>query len=163
MSLQWIILASPPCEVYSRANTTGKVDEVSLKAADELVSCIFLFKEHLGAIATVVENPSTGRLPNRSVSTFNYCAYGAGIKKPTMLFASFQLELFGFQSLLCPGATCLSVEAGRHAPWEKIDKKCRQAIPEQVSIQVANSISKFIEKKGKPLASCIRQTAMKQL
>jgi hypothetical protein len=80
-----------------------------------------------------------------------------------MLFASFQLELFGFQSLLCPGATCLSVEAGRHAPWEKIDKKCRQAIPEQVSIQVANSISKFIEKKGKPLASCIRQTAMKQL
>ena len=70
MSLQWIILASPPCEVYSRANTTGKVDEVSLKAADELVSCIFLFKEHLGAVATVVENPSTGRLPNRSVSTF---------------------------------------------------------------------------------------------
>lgn len=70
MSLQWIILASPPCEVYSRANTTGKVDEVSLKAADELVSCIFLFMERLGAIATVVENPSTGRLPNRSVSTF---------------------------------------------------------------------------------------------
>jgi len=70
MSLQWIIIASPPCEVYSRANTTGKVDERSLRAADELVSCIFLFKEHLGAVATVVENPSTGRLPNRSVSTF---------------------------------------------------------------------------------------------
>ena len=93
----------------------------------------------------------------------HYCAYGAGIKKPTMLFASFQLELFGFQSLLCPGATCLSVEAGRHAPWEKIDKKCRQAIPEQVSIQVANSVSKFIVSQCTPVASCIRYAVMKQL
>ena len=100
-------------------------------------------------------------LKHRTV--IHYCAYGAGIKKPTMLFASFELEQFGFQSLLCPGAKCLSVKDGRHAPWEKIVKKYRQAIPEQVSIQVANSISKFIEKKGKPLASCIRQTAMKQL
>jgi hypothetical protein len=78
-----------------------------------------------------------------------------------MLFASFELEQFGFQSLLCPGAKCLSVKDGRHAPWEKIDKKCRQAIPEQVSIQVANSISKFIVTMCKPLACCIRHTVLK--
>ena len=80
-----------------------------------------------------------------------------------MLFASFKLEQFGFQSRLCPGGKCLSVKDGRHAPWEKIVKKYRQAIPEQVSIQVANSVSKFIVSQCTPVASCIRYAVMKQL
>lgn len=60
-------MASPPCEVYSKANTTGKVDEESLKSADELVEYVFHFQEHLKALATVVENPATGRLVTRKV------------------------------------------------------------------------------------------------
>lgn len=68
--MQWIILASPPCEVYSRANTTGKVDDESLRKADELVRSVFLFQEHLEALVTIVENPSTGLLVNRDVSYY---------------------------------------------------------------------------------------------
>ena len=66
--MQWIILASSPCEVYSRANTTGRVNEETLREADILVESVFLFEEHLNSIATVIENPATGRLVHRKVN-----------------------------------------------------------------------------------------------
>ena len=69
LCMQWIILASPPCEVYSRANTTGRVNEETLREADVLVECVFLFEQHLKSIATVIENPATGRLVHRKVNT----------------------------------------------------------------------------------------------
>lgn len=68
LCMQWIILASPPCEVYSRANTTGRVNEETLREADVLVESVFLFEQHLKSIATVIENPATGRLVHRKVN-----------------------------------------------------------------------------------------------
>lgn len=88
----------------------------------------------------------------------HYCAYGGSIRKPTMLFSSFQLEAFGFKSLKCQGHSCLAKLGSTHASWEKIDKRDRQSIPELVSTQIGQAISKYITEKCKHQATCIRDT-----
>ena len=64
MFLQFVLLGSPPCTSYSRANTTGQRD---LEAADELVAVMQLLMETLNCIVCVMENPATGLLPDREV------------------------------------------------------------------------------------------------
>ena len=68
MFSQWVVLASPPCQAYSLAHTTPPVTEKDLERADILVRYVERFSTILAAVATIVENPSTGRLVNRQAS-----------------------------------------------------------------------------------------------
>ena len=62
--MQFVLLGSPPCTAYSRANTTGQRD---LEVADELVAVVQLLLETLECVVCVMENPATGLLPGREV------------------------------------------------------------------------------------------------
>lgn len=63
----WIVIASPPCEAYSKANTTGDTSEEALALADAKVLQVQNFIENLEATLGVLENPATGRLKSRNV------------------------------------------------------------------------------------------------
>ena len=63
----WIVIASPPCEAYSKANTTGDTSEEALALADTKVLQVQNFIENLEATLGVLENPATGRLKLRNV------------------------------------------------------------------------------------------------
>eukprot|EP00798_Chlamydomonas_sp_ICE-L_P014924 gene14924-20977_t len=96
---RWIILASPPCTVYSRANTTGDTSKEALRAADKFVAIVELFTRTLGGI-TILENPATGKLKTREVIKFleytvevDYCVYGGLFRKPTKLWFSHDLSV----------------------------------------------------------------------
>lgn len=64
---RWIVIASPPCEAYSKANTTGDTSEQALALADAKVLQVQNFIENLEATLGVLENPGTGRLKSRKV------------------------------------------------------------------------------------------------
>jgi site-specific DNA-cytosine methylase len=64
---RWIVLASPPCESYSIANTTGDTSKHALEVADEKVLQVQKFIDNLEATLGVLENPATGRLKQRKV------------------------------------------------------------------------------------------------
>ncbi len=73
---RWVVLASPPCETYSVANTTGDTSKRALALADEKVLQVQSFIQNLEATLGVLENPATGRLKQRQVKcisfVFNY-------------------------------------------------------------------------------------------
>jgi hypothetical protein len=117
-----IVFASPPCENYSRMNTTGKPD---LEAADALVAKVREISEAIGAVAVFVENPGTGKLYGREVMDggwvphsylVDYCQYGHILKKRTRIWCSLDLESTGFVPRVCS-----RTEAGCQAffkdPW----------------------------------------------
>ena len=65
---QVVVLASPPCQAYSHANTTSREPlEILLQAADKLVAAVEPLSRHPRVVAVVVENPGTGRLLGRKV------------------------------------------------------------------------------------------------
>ena len=117
-----IVFASPPCENYSRMNTTGRPN---LALADALVAKVREISEAIGAVAVFVENPGTGKLYGREVMNggwvpysylVDYCQYGHILKKTTRIWCSLDLESTGFVPRVCP-----RTEAGCQAyfkdPW----------------------------------------------
>jgi hypothetical protein len=107
------VWASPPCESYSKARTTGRgadpvAREVDMRAADALVAKTKRVLEWFASAHHCVENPQTSRLWGREVSRglrersvlTSYCQFeGFGYRKTTRLAVSFSLEL-----PVCPGA-----------------------------------------------------------
>ena len=63
----WVVLASPPCQTYSKANTTGDTSPEALLRADEHVRVAQNFIVHLDAFIGILENPATGLLKHREV------------------------------------------------------------------------------------------------
>lgn len=105
----FIIWASPPCEEYSRAKTTGVRD---IERADNCVRAVFRIKEQLQAPVLVVENPATGILAKRNNSLMDpvpfhhkvdYCQYGTLHRKETMLWSNIKLTDYGFVCRTCRG------------------------------------------------------------
>lgn len=88
----------------------------------------------------------------------HYCAYGGGLKKPTMLFSSFDLEQHEFISLACAGRDCLAKTRSGHVPWGTTTLAYRQSIPQQLSIQIGQAIARYIESTGTVYPACIRDT-----
>lgn len=157
-----VLLASPPCTAYSRANTTGVRD---LEGADELVAVAKHVHYGLGVECTVVENPGTGQLMNRDVindflphqALLDYCSHGSGyFRKPTCLWSGpkpFNLVENAFIPRLCQGqGLCpimsydLSSKAWVHPQWTSTRLNTRQSIPEQVSREVGIAICNYLNK-----------------
>jgi site-specific DNA-cytosine methylase len=67
----WVVLASPPCQTYSKANTTGDTSPEALIRADQHVIVAQNFIVNLDAYIGILENPATGLLKNRKVRFHN--------------------------------------------------------------------------------------------
>lgn len=135
-----IMHASPPCNEFSRMNTTGIRDLDSALALVKKAVALMNKYSHIWCL----ENPATGLLwtlpyANDHLSfrtNVDYCAYGGIMKKATTFAFSSQLLLDGFQGKTCPGnkecdACFVDRETGNlaHADWEKIDYAQRISIP----------------------------------
>jgi hypothetical protein len=119
------VWASPPCESYSNARTTGRgadpvAREVDMRAADALVAKTKRVLEWFASAHHCVENPQTSRLWGREVSRglrersvlTSYCQFeGFGYRKTTRLAVSFSLEL-----PICPGAGRCQKMIGKKHP-----------------------------------------------
>lgn len=167
---KFIILASPPCQNYSKCNTTGVITGHTLALSDQLVGIIRRFEAALGSILTIIENPATGKLPNRDVIKpwqhryiFDYCRFGGLARKRTMLFCSKPLLDYGLylpdydqetQTRACHclggdknnGPTCASMYQGSHHNWDLMELSERQSIPKQLSVHIAHSICEYLER-----------------
>ena len=160
-----ILLASPPCNSYSRANTTGPKD---LEAADGLVAVVRQVHYGLACECTVVENPGTGLLVHRDVindflphtSMVNYCSHGSGyFWKLTCLWSgpkAFNLEAHGFTPRRCPGGKKCSIMSENletkmwvHPSWTGTALSTRQSIPEALSREVGIAICNYLNKNLK--------------
>lgn len=137
-----------------------------LEEADKLVRVVQACHEHLGAVATVMENPAwPGLLPRRQVSKFltvtcelNYCAHGGQFCKPTQLWCGpppFHLVQYGFENKECAGdgkcpislwVVLLEKERWNHPDWEGTTLAERQAIPYQVSRAVGGAIGDYLNR-----------------
>ncbi len=109
------VWASPPCQLYSIARTTGP--PADLDAADLLVARTRQIVEYFGC-PYAIENPATSRLWLRQVSAgipyrtlTSYCCFGYPYRKDTRLATSFTLDL-----PRCPGkGLCPSMIGLRHS------------------------------------------------
>lgn len=90
----------------------------------------------------------------------HYCAYGASIKKPTMLFSSFNLTENGLTKKLCKKKKCLALVNGRHKRWVKTSRSYRQSIPELLSTQVGRAISGYMTACKCRIPRCMRKMQM---
>jgi C-5 cytosine-specific DNA methylase len=103
-----IVWASPPCTEYSKAKSRGVRD---LETADSLVSRALTIIAALRPSVWIVENPATGKLPDRFAQIMrdtpgtealqsegwreyrvSYCSYGAGYRKQTSLWSNANLS-----------------------------------------------------------------------
>ena len=84
-----VIFASPPCQEYSRAKTTGvrKIEE-----ANKIVERTLAIIEYLNPKYYIIENPQTGLLKEQwfmygmPYTDIDYCAYGMPYRKRTRLW-----------------------------------------------------------------------------
>lgn len=163
-TMQIILLASPPCQAYSIANTTSR-DLPDLEEADKLVKAVDDIASALSACIVVLENPGTGKLVGRDVVAFlehmvkiDYCCYGGVTGKETALWSSINLQQYGMQVSRCQRRSackaCVRAAPNRHAvDWELLSLDKRQSIPEQVSVQVAGAVIGFLQETWKPVRS----------
>lgn len=149
----FIILASPPCQAYSRmnsdmANKLKKQRDAAkelLQQSDKLVTVVKTIHETISAtcrrVVTILENPATGRLKQRPVIKWinkfyfdvDYCQYGGQVKKETRFWTTIDLTGYGFEPKLCPGwPGCQAMfppadnpkRAARHVEYETGPMKC---------------------------------------
>lgn len=142
-----VLLASPPCQEYSKANT--KPGPRDLAGADALGKIVYDCHEHLQAMCTVMENPAyPGHLPSRPVAGFlpktcelNYCAHGgifflrkrsSGVGLPGLLLQNlicrstgsslFCVEIRGAVQLCCmmPSSSSGYTFSGRAPHWRSV-------------------------------------------
>jgi hypothetical protein len=121
------VWASPPCESYSKARTTGRgadpvTSEEDMVAADALVRKTREILEWFFRAPYCVENPQTSRLWIREASRglrersvlVSYCQYpGYCYRKTTRLAVSFPISL-----PVCPGAgKCAKMVGKHHMEW----------------------------------------------
>lgn len=155
-----IIFASPPCEHYSQARTTG--GPRNLERSDAMVAKIKEIADALDALFIFVENPESGLLKSREVIQFmphsygvDYCAYGMLYQKPTLIWTSEALDEARFVRKRCggPGA-CASMIHKLEGKWEHVmnvqqatyDKKI--SIPDQLVVALINGALPVIRRKG---------------
>jgi hypothetical protein len=155
-----VLLASPPCQMYSQANTTGVID---LEAADALVAMVVQVHYGLACVCTVLENPGTGKLVYRDVvndflphkAYVDYCAHGSGyFKKQTCLWSgppAFNLVQQGFKPRECAGGRSCPIMSKDmetnnmvHPPWEGTCLAIRQCIPEALSREIGIAVCTYL-------------------
>ena len=132
------VWASPPCQLYSIARTTGP--PADLDAADLLVARTRQIVEYFGC-PYAIENPATSRLWLRPVAAgipyrtlTSYCCFGYPYRKDTRLATSFSLDL-----PRCPGAgRCPAMIGMRHS--EHAQRGGGGAIPRPKSADDLNRI-----------------------
>ena len=107
--------ASCPCELYSRARTTG--GPRNLELADSLVKRTLEILEYFSSALWTIENPATSLLWQRPVAQplleqiakTSYCRYGYPYRKHTWFANNFALKL----RPQCDG-TCGQMKGRRH-------------------------------------------------
>jgi hypothetical protein len=158
-----VLLASPPCTAYSKANTTGVRD---LLGANALVQVVKDMHECLGAVCTVMENPAwPSLLPRRPIAGFlpatcevNYCAHGGIFFKKTQLWSGpdpFSLVANKFKASLCKGKRKCQImlwseesQTWKHPSWTGTSLAERQAIPAPLSRAIGGAIGHYMNTVG---------------
>lgn len=155
-----VIFASPPCEQYSQARTTGGSRD--LEKADAMVRKVKDIAEELDALFVFVENPETGLLKTRDVIQFlpysygvDYCAYGKLYQKATIIWTSDALDETRFVRRRCggPGA-CPSMIHKLEGKWEHFINLQRAtynekiSVPEQLVVALLNGALPAMRLKG---------------
>ncbi len=157
-----IVWASPPCQDYSKMNTTGSRN---LKLADERVKKIKEICDFLDAHIVIIENPETGLLKSRPFMqewvssdyikgdfTVDYCQFGWNIKKRTKIWSTVDLREYGFTQKICPGNLdclsmyrCQSTCRYRHmTAYEDLDWSERIRIPYQLINTLFRSVMLYM-------------------
>lgn len=149
-----IMHASPPCNAFSRMNTTGSKNDDVISDAMKLVEKAVLLMEKY-SVMWCLENPATGSLWTQDFSKekfvfthdVDYCVYGGELKKNTrFVFSSFVAhELFTPRT--CPGAaSCaggmINPETNRfaHLSWDRVSYHNRIAIPKQLCLNLLQAM-----------------------
>ena len=114
-----LIWASCPCESYSSARTSAKLDrDAAMRFGDELVAKTLRIIAHFNEAEWCVENPAPSRLWKRPVASdlvkqsqvTSYCAFGSRYRKNTRIACSKPLSL-----PTCKGrGECSAMVGSRH-------------------------------------------------
>jgi len=150
-----IIWASPPCEEYSCAKTTGIRN---IEDADGRVQKVFDVAQALAAHVILIENPATGILASDDKRELmapvpyrymvHYCQYGKINFKPTMIWCSTDLSKHGFTPKQCPNAPLCpamfenpeTMQWKHVAVWEKLTYEQRISIPDQLVVDIFKAV-----------------------
>ena len=160
--------ASPPCNAFSRMNTTGARDITgSMVLVEKAVS---IMKQY--SAVWCLENPATGLLWDQSYSQehlniyadVDYCAYGGIIKKSTRFAFSSAALKNKFNPKVCPGRStctaCIQNPVTRrfgHANWDNIGYSDRITIPPQLCMSILNILVAHALECIPPLVDYIRK------
>ena len=139
------IHASPPCQQYSRAKTTGPPRD--LLGADALVQRALDIIGHLRPRIWMIENPLTGLLKDRDVMKgldgylrqVTYCKYGFPYRKSTAIWTN--LGAHWEPRPLCGKANpCELLADGRHpTDIQKVPVKQRYRLPPALCGELASA------------------------
>lgn len=169
-----VMHASPPCDQFSKMNTTGQKD---IKKAMRIVEKSVEIMKRFSQIYTL-ENPMTGTLWDQPFSKSNfkifhdvdYCAYGAIIRKTTRIVFSKKGFKRSVLPLRCPSQDqCLScfrdprTGRRRHTSMTELGYNERICIPPQLcvvllsaSLERAKRIANDIADKMDAMPLCKR-------
>lgn len=155
-----VVWASPPCTEYT---TLKRGRPRNLAAADACVAAIARIAADLDAVMVLVENPGTGLLKERTVIqhyphsvTLDYCQYGYGYRKRTMLWSSLPLPA-SFPARTCPGhPACPNTYINKETrkPCHVINMLTDEGLQQRISVpdQLACLLGRALAELLPPLA-----------